>query len=651
MKRVYARNCTSKEINNLDADFFVEKNHAQGSVLGATTSIGLFNDNELVGVVQFGYPRTKAKQRRYSCELLRLAFKKDVQIIGGASKLIKFFIKTKKPSDFFTYQDTTGKASNVYAESGMTLVKEEKTKKYLVAPGKTLKTAKRKEYWSVGEVSRRGPDALLGTNLGEKFHENGRRKTNPELFVEELGWHFEETPGDRVYEWIDSRRSYYIYKITSQNSKKYYYGVRQIFNPAPTFDDCIKDDYFGSGGVKFSNWKQKYENTLNKEVLKIFKIKSVAYAAEEELVGDAWKSDPKCLNSMPGGAGKYSPPRRTEIKKCAIHGMVKHSGKICLTCIANKSIRLDACVIHGETKFQGVNCRKCVAAKNVSLKECFSHGLTKHVGEKCYLCMKNPIIVKDCAIHGATKFRGDQCYKCLADKKISIEKCDKHGVTKFRLGNCDKCNNDGYVTIMNCVIHGDTKHRLNKCSKCVAQKSVSMKECVLHGNTKHQGDVCNKCNAEAPLSTKNCKTHGDTIFIGDKCRKCISQYSFVIKECKRHGLVKFLGDKCCSCASEKSRSVKNCKIHGDTIFFGDKCGKCSSKKAFSQRECDTHGITTFRGLKCQKCISASKKEVKNCELHGEQSHYNNVCSKCRGERIKHVRNHQNVKDANCKYCT
>lgn len=65
-------------------------------------------------------------KRKYSIELLRLAFKNDVRVVGGASKLVSYYKKHYHPTDIFTYQDITGEVTTVYEQCGFTFVNEAK---------------------------------------------------------------------------------------------------------------------------------------------------------------------------------------------------------------------------------------------------------------------------------------------------------------------------------------------------------------------------------------------------------------------------------------------------------------------------------------------------------------------------------------------
>ena len=328
--KFFARNCECRPISSDEARDFMDQHHRQGSTKDKTVSCGIYSPGgDLLGVISFCSPRTAAKRREYSRELVRLCFKSGVRVVGGASKLFKFYTKTYSPADIFTYQDATGEVTDVYEKSGMKFVSQGKRKSYLVAPGKTLDTGSRREVLGLAYAVRYGPDRILGTKVGEVFDpQTGKRKSNRDIFLENLGWHIEDTNGDRVYEWINPSMTHYVYKITASDSKKYYYGVSHVKKADATVDDCLADDYWGSGGSlssnKFNNWKKKHKDTLQKEILRRFKRKSEAYNFEKSIIGDLYATDKLCLNSIMGGKDggvngwKESSPLNESI--CEIHG-------------------------------------------------------------------------------------------------------------------------------------------------------------------------------------------------------------------------------------------------------------------------------------------------------------------------------------------
>ncbi len=508
-RKIAARTCTVKEIFVPQAENFLNEHHSSKTAIHeGGRAFGLFYNEELLGVALFSYPRTPLMKRKYSFELLRLAFKKNVQIIGGASKLLKCFINEVKPTDFFTYQDTTGEASEVYSLSGMTLVKENKTKRYLVAPDKTVQTGTRKEVLGLPYATRYGPDRILGTALGEVFRGDGTRKSNRELFLEDLGWHEEATSGDRVYEWVNPNYTFYTYKITASDSKKYYFGISHVKLANATIQDCLEDGYFGSGDPKqasnkYANWKKKHSETLQKEIVARFRLREEAYEAERILVGTLWADDPQCLNSTPGGRGFKVHTSLYSQNECVKHGLTTFQGNTCKKCSMQTAITMDKCPIHGSTIFWGGNCATCVSEKRISVKHCIKHGPSKHKGNTCYKCENEQVnTVKKCVLHGVASHQGDSCCKCLLDKRIKIKECLTHGLQKHQNDSCYLCMTEEKNTFQDCSIHGVTKFYGKTCAKCSVSSKYKRGVCIQHGEVTLRGSKCVKCSAALTAHTR-----------------------------------------------------------------------------------------------------------------------------------------------------
>jgi len=119
--KIYARKCTIKEIsdNNLIKEF-LNKNHIQGFV-GSRIKLGLFYNNELISLMTFGKRRVsmgKKSTKENEFELLRFCNKSNTNIIGGASKLFKYFISNYNPSEITTYADRSFSQGNLYKQLG-----------------------------------------------------------------------------------------------------------------------------------------------------------------------------------------------------------------------------------------------------------------------------------------------------------------------------------------------------------------------------------------------------------------------------------------------------------------------------------------------------------------------------------------------------
>jgi hypothetical protein len=127
-EKIYARKCEIKEIkdNKLIKDF-LETNHLQGYV-GAKIKLGLFYKDEIVSIMTFGKQRkpmgSVAKENNY--EMLRFCNKLNFNVIGGASKLFRQFIKKYYPTEIISYADRSWSQGNLYEKLGFFLLKKTK---------------------------------------------------------------------------------------------------------------------------------------------------------------------------------------------------------------------------------------------------------------------------------------------------------------------------------------------------------------------------------------------------------------------------------------------------------------------------------------------------------------------------------------------
>lgn len=321
----------------------------------------------------------------------------------------------------------------------------------------------------------------------------------------------------------NKKYSFYTYKITSSDSNKYYFGVRQIKKENASKLDCMEDTYYGSGGVKFKNWMKLHKKYIIKEIIEIFNNREDAYESERKLIGDLFKEDKNCLNSTRGGidSGMNYIEFGISLRQCKKHGLVKHRGLYCSTCISNKSVIIGSCTIHGSTKFQGDKCSKCNLDKMMKNKICSIHGLTKHQKSICLLCKNNSFLsLKICDIHGESYHKNDKCTNCISVNAIDIKNCNIHGDTKHRGNTCCKCAISNMKK--ECLIHGNIQHFANKCVVCENEKSISNKFCKKHGETKHKGKKCFKCSNENSIKIEKCETHGNVKHKSGKCYVCIT---------------------------------------------------------------------------------------------------------------------------------
>lgn len=108
--KIYARKCMIREVDVTEKNSFLNENHIQGKD-NSTIKLGLYYNDELVSIMTFCYPRFSKK---YNWELSRFCSKHNYNVIGGASKLFKYFVDNymKNGEVIVSYSDiakTTGK--------------------------------------------------------------------------------------------------------------------------------------------------------------------------------------------------------------------------------------------------------------------------------------------------------------------------------------------------------------------------------------------------------------------------------------------------------------------------------------------------------------------------------------------------------------
>ena len=116
-EKIYARCCEIKEVDNKEKSQFLELNHMQGNDV-SSIKIGLYYNDELVSLMTFVKPRFN---KNYQYELSRFCSKAGCNVIGGASKLWKYFITNYKPESVISYSNIAHTKGNLYGMLGFKL--------------------------------------------------------------------------------------------------------------------------------------------------------------------------------------------------------------------------------------------------------------------------------------------------------------------------------------------------------------------------------------------------------------------------------------------------------------------------------------------------------------------------------------------------
>jgi len=125
--KLYARKTVIKEISSEKSKEFLDNNHIQGNV-NSKIKLGLYYNDELVSLMTLGLLRKSmgATNVDGSYELLRFCNKLNTNVIGGAGKLLKHFIKTYKPIEIISYADKRWSKGDLYEKLGFKFIHDSK---------------------------------------------------------------------------------------------------------------------------------------------------------------------------------------------------------------------------------------------------------------------------------------------------------------------------------------------------------------------------------------------------------------------------------------------------------------------------------------------------------------------------------------------
>jgi very-short-patch-repair endonuclease len=142
-KKIYAKNTCVKEVDKKHAVSFLKENHLQGSC-GFSHATGLYVDNELVMLTVFGKPRFS---KECEFELIRMCSTLNTSVVGGFSKLLKFFVNKHNVSSIISYADMRYSDGNAYLKNNFEFSHQTKPNYFWIGNNKKLpryKTQKHK---------------------------------------------------------------------------------------------------------------------------------------------------------------------------------------------------------------------------------------------------------------------------------------------------------------------------------------------------------------------------------------------------------------------------------------------------------------------------------------------------------------------------
>lgn len=123
--RIYARKCEIREISVEESRDFLENTHIQGYINSIKICIGLFYKLELVSVMAFGYPRIALGGKNVDGNIYEVyRYSTNKTVIGGAGKLLNFFISNYNPNKIISYADKRYSNGGLYEKIGFVKVSD-----------------------------------------------------------------------------------------------------------------------------------------------------------------------------------------------------------------------------------------------------------------------------------------------------------------------------------------------------------------------------------------------------------------------------------------------------------------------------------------------------------------------------------------------
>ncbi len=116
LKSIGARKTKVREISSKEASVFCQENHIQGKAR-SNIRVGLFDvNNTLVSVMTFS--KNNISRNVHKWEINRFCTTQNKRVVGGASKLFKFFTNLVKPDEVISYADRRWSTGGLYQSLG-----------------------------------------------------------------------------------------------------------------------------------------------------------------------------------------------------------------------------------------------------------------------------------------------------------------------------------------------------------------------------------------------------------------------------------------------------------------------------------------------------------------------------------------------------
>lgn len=122
-KKIFARKCNIKEVEVDESSSFLEKNHIQGKI-GSNLKLGLYLGEELVSLMTFDHLEGRKRIGKENWNINRFCNKRGYTVVGGASKIFKYFISNFEVNRVISYADRDWSLGVLYKTLGFNKISE-----------------------------------------------------------------------------------------------------------------------------------------------------------------------------------------------------------------------------------------------------------------------------------------------------------------------------------------------------------------------------------------------------------------------------------------------------------------------------------------------------------------------------------------------
>ena len=462
-QKIGARSCVVKELSSRKDKVllkdFLQTNHIQGNVRGLKAAFGLFHQGELVQILAFGPPRFN---RNFQWELIRECSKKELQILGGTSKLFKAFREAYMPLSIVVYTSMKDKhlfETQAHYEKHMNFELYEDSKEGFEEFYSSIQWPRADNHgreYSLSSVRHIGPDRLLGTNFG--FSEGTNDELMKKLSYERLS---RKTIKPKVSAYIATENlslapgaSGYLYRVDC-SCGGVYLGMSE------RMDELSIDSYIGSGTLWTVHLKENPDHSQTKSIIHwSFDAESLRNQ-EEKLI---------FIGKKIYGNRLYNTKLSRQGIKCPECDQFGRHRKTCSKFVKPGS-RTKACVqCSGQS---GHHMKNCSLYKASIAKACEECGLTRHHSFEC----SKKILCDECGSGN----RGAHRKSCSLYK--SLERCPECNSSRRHKVDCSQ-----FKTPKACDECGSRSHHKVSCSSY--QVPIPCAECG--GNYGNHTKICSR---------------------------------------------------------------------------------------------------------------------------------------------------------------